>query len=90
MKVSNWKCSSGLPSFSERIDGCLLEKSAPSLRQRSRALIAVCAILVSAGLSFWGITNLIAKGYGMMAWGFLVVYVVPLMTIGVYRVCRQG
>jgi uncharacterized membrane protein YkvI len=50
----------------------------------------VCAILVSAGLSFWGITNLIAKGYGMMAWGFLIVYVVPLMTIGVYRVCRQG
>jgi uncharacterized membrane protein YkvI len=79
-----------LQGINERIDGYLLEKGAPSLRQRSRALIAVCAILVSAGLSFWGITNLIAKGYGMMAWGFLVVYVVPLMTIGVYRIWKQG
>jgi uncharacterized membrane protein YkvI len=53
-------------------------------------MIAVIAILVSAGLSFWGITNLIAKGYGMMAWGFLIVYVVPLMTIGVHRILKRG
>ena len=77
-----------LQGINERIDGYLLEKGAPSLRQRSRAMIAVCAILVSAGLSFWGITNLIASGYGMMAWGFLVVYVVPLLTIGVYRIWK--
>jgi uncharacterized membrane protein YkvI len=49
----------------------------------------VSAILVSAGLSLWGITSLIAKGYGTMAWGFLVVYVIPLMTIGIYRIRKH-
>lgn len=75
-----------LQGINERIDGYRLEKGAPSLSPRSRALIAIVAILVSAGLSLWGITNLIAQGYGMMAWAFLAVYVVPLMTIGIYRI----
>lgn len=79
-----------LQGINERIDGYLLEKGLPSLLPRYRAMIAVIAILVSAGLSFWGITNLIAKGYGMMAWGFLIVYVVPLMTIGVHRILKRG
>jgi uncharacterized membrane protein YkvI len=78
-----------LQGINERIDGYLLETSAGSLSSVARAGIAVSAILVSAGLSFWGITNLIAKGYGMIAWGFLVVYVIPLMTIGAHRIWKQ-
>lgn len=77
-----------LQGINERIDGYLLERGSASLRPGYRAAIAVFAILASAGLSFWGITNLIAKGYGMMAWGFLVVYVVPLMTLGLRRIFR--
>ncbi len=53
-----------------------------------RAVIAVSAILLSAGLSLFGITSLIAKGYGTMSWGFLVVYVIPLMTVGIYRMWK--
>jgi uncharacterized membrane protein YkvI len=79
-----------LQGINERIDGYLLERGSGGLSPGGRALIAVSAILVSAGLSFWGITNLIAQGYGMMAWGFLAVYVVPLMTIGAYRIWKQG
>jgi uncharacterized membrane protein YkvI len=79
-----------LQGINERIDGYLLERGSASLSPGARALIAVSAILVSAGLSSWGITNLIAKGYGMMAWGFLAVYVVPLMTFGVRRILKQG
>lgn len=41
------------------------------------------------GLFSLGITNLIAQGYGSMAWGFLVVYVVPLSSIGLYRIVRS-
>ena len=77
-----------LQGINERIDGYLLEKGSESLRPGYRAMIAVAAILVSAGLSFWGITNLIAKGYGMMAWGFLIVYVAPLMTIGLRQIWK--
>jgi len=34
------------------------------------------------------ITSLIAKGYGTMSYGFLLVYVLPLLTIGAYRIFK--
>jgi len=77
-----------LQGINDRIDGYLAETRGTSLSPIARASIAVSAILLSAGLSLWGITSLIAKGYGTMAWGFLAVYVIPLMTIGVYRIWK--
>lgn len=74
-----------LQGINDRIDGYLAEVRSTSLSPLMRAVIAVSAILLSAGLSLFGITSLVAKGYGTMAWGFLVVYVIPLLTIGVYR-----
>lgn len=75
-----------LQGINERIDAYLLEAKGAKLSRIAHAVIAVSAILVSAILSFWGITNLIAKGYGTMAWAFFAVYVVPLITIGLYRI----
>jgi uncharacterized membrane protein YkvI len=74
-----------LQGINERIDGYLSETRGSNMRPSTRALIAVFAILVSAALSLIGITDLIGKGYGTMAWGFLLVYVLPLMTLGIYR-----
>ena len=53
--------------------------------RRTRAGIAILCVLVSGGLSSIGVVDLIAKGYGTMAWGFLVLYVGPLLTVGIYR-----
>ncbi len=78
-----------LQGINERIDAYLLEKSGAGLGRFSHAAIAVAAIVFSAILSFWGITTLIAQGYGTMAWGFLVVYVAPLLTIGLYRIVKS-
>jgi uncharacterized membrane protein YkvI len=44
---------------------------------------------MSALLSFWGITSLIAQGYGTIAWGFFAVYMVPLLTVGIYRIATS-
>mgnify|MGYP001547266883 FL=1 len=74
-----------LQGINEPVDGYLEDSGIPTLSPTSRAMIAVSAILVSAGLSLIGITDLIAKGYGTLAWGFLAVYVIPLMTVGVYK-----
>jgi uncharacterized membrane protein YkvI len=74
-----------LQGINDRIDGYLAEARGTCLKPIGRAAIAILAILLSAGLSLWGITSLIAQGYGTMAGGFLVVYVIPLLTIGVYR-----
>jgi len=77
-----------LQGINDRVDGYLAESRGAKLDRTARAVIAVSAILVSAGLSLWGITSLIAKGYGTMAWGFLAVYVIPLLTIGIWRISK--
>mgnify|MGYP001828949639 CR=1 FL=1 len=78
-----------LQGINERIDAYLVEKRGHALTRTSHSLIAVIAIITSAILSLWGITNLIAEGYGTMAWGFLGVYVLPLVTIGFLRIKRS-
>lgn len=77
-----------LQGINERIDAWLLEKRGRGLGRVSHALIAMAAIGLSAMLSLLGITVLIARGYGNMAWGFLLVYIVPLLSIGVLRIFR--
>jgi len=77
-----------LQGINERLDGYRLDQKLPPLSRSVHAGIAVVAILISAVLSLWGIVNLIAKGYGALAWGFLVVYIVPLMTVGMARIIR--
>lgn len=78
-----------LQGINERIDAYLEEKRGQGLSRVAHAVIAVSAIGVSAILSLWGITNLIAQGYGTMAWGFLLVYVIPLLSIGLYRIIKS-
>lgn len=78
-----------LQGINDRIDGYLLEINRKPLTRAWRASIAMLAILVSAGLSLLGITQLIAHGYGTMAWLFLLVYVLPLLTIGVSKLRRD-
>jgi len=78
-----------LQGINERLDAFMIEKSGKGLARTTHASIAVVAILVSAVLSLWGITNLIADGYGTMAWGFLVVYVIPLLSVGIFRVFKS-
>jgi len=78
-----------LQGINDRIDQYLVEVRGEGLPKTMRSAIAVGAILLSAGLSLVGITSLIAMGYGTMSWGFLLVYVIPLLTIGVYRLVNR-
>lgn len=77
-----------LQGINERLDAFFNERRGTGLSRISHATIAVVAMLVSAMLSSGGIVRLIADGYGAMAWGFFAVYVVPLVTIGLYRISR--
>lgn len=36
-----------------------------------------------------GLVELVAKGYGYMAWAFILVFVIPVLTIGVWKLIRQ-
>ena len=34
----------------------------------------------------FGLIGLIAKGYGTITWGFFLFYVLPVVTIGIYKI----
>ena len=55
-----------------------------------RPLIAVVFVAVGIGVSTFGLTGLIAKGYGTICWGFLFVYVLPMVTLGIYKISKAG
>lgn len=71
--------------INERIDAYLKDQESGTMSGVMRASVAIGGILVSAGLATLGIVELIASGYGTIAWGFFAVYVVPVLTYGVYK-----
>jgi uncharacterized membrane protein YkvI len=81
-------CSGSMQGINERLDHWALVKRGKALSQRMHAMTAGSAILISTLLSTFGIVALIAHGYGTIAWGFFAVYVLPTLTIGVWRMRR--
>ena len=73
----------------ERLDAWRLEVSAKALAPAVRALVAAGMMLAAGALSAIGVIDLIASGYGTLSWGFFFVYVLPLLTIGLWRVMRS-
>jgi uncharacterized membrane protein YkvI len=54
-----------------------------------RPLIAFGLLCLGLCLSTLGLINLIAKGYGMISWGFFLVYVIPITWCGVAKIVRE-
>ena len=76
-------------AFNERIAGGMkaLGKTLPSYL---RPIIAITLIAAALLMSRWGIIDLIAVGYGAMTWVFIGVLVIPLLTIGAWKVWRPA
>ncbi|MDM7956506.1 hypothetical protein [Blastomonas sp.] len=76
-------------AINERIAGALKTRSRPAPGALARAAIGAVILtgcmFVAARI---GLVDLIASGYSFLAWLFLAVYVVPLLTFGVYRLIR--
>jgi uncharacterized membrane protein YkvI len=54
-----------------------------------RAILSVAVLAIATGLATFGIIDLVAKGYGLLAWGYIVLLAVPLLTVGVWRILRE-
>lgn len=79
-----------MQGVNERVDAWRTAQRKPPLSKLSHAAISGSATLISTGLSTVGIVGLVAHGYGTAAWCFLVVYVAPVLLIGLWRVSRNG
>jgi uncharacterized membrane protein YkvI len=74
-----------LHAINERVAGVYAEQHRPMPRMLRPALaIAVMVISVYAAAAI-GLIDLIAKGYGLLTYAFIVLLIAPVLTIGVWR-----
>ncbi len=76
-------------AVNERIRSAL-EAKGKMLQPWARPSVAIVLLLIGVGISTFGLINLIAKGYGSISWGFFVVYIIPLMTLGLYKIRNKS
>ena len=75
-------------SVNERLQS-VLHASGKKLLQWQRPVIAVIILLIAFGLSTFGLIDLIAQGYGAVSWGFLLVFILPLVSMGIYQIRKK-
>jgi len=76
-------------AVNERIQSTLHARG-KELPSKARPLIALILLLCGLGISTFGLIELVAKGYGALSWGVFAVFIVPLMTIGVYKIIKKS
>ena len=74
-------------AVNERIGETLLEKGVV-MPSYMRPVIAVLLLGLTSFLARFGLIDLIAKGYGTIAWGFLLVFVIPVLTLGLRKILQ--
>ncbi len=72
----------------ERIDAGLKQSKKAKLHPICKILITVIILVSATYLSKYGIIDLISKGYTLMAFLFIFIYLLPLLTVGLYKVIR--
>jgi uncharacterized membrane protein YkvI len=82
--------TSAVHAVNERIDAAWEARKGAPLSHRARlaiglTLLAIC--MFAAGR--FGLVALIANGYRALAYIFLAVFVVPLLTVGIWRIFRN-
>ena len=76
-------------AVNERIGETLLEKGVV-MPSYMRPAIAVLLLALTSFLARFGLIDLIAKGYGTIAWGFLFLFVIPVLTVGTYKIVTRA
>jgi len=72
-------------AVNERIAGVYCEKGR-EMPKLLRPVTGTALLVAGAALAGFGLIGLIARGYGTLTWCFLVVFVIPILTRGVYLI----
>lgn len=76
-------------AFNERISG-LWSDRARELPRWVRPSVAIVLLSLAAFISRFGLIDLIARGYGTLTFALIAVYVLPVLTLGVWRIRTAG
>jgi len=74
-------------AFNERVAGSFAAFNR-QMPKYARPLIAVGLLVSALLMSRWGLIDLIAIGYGSLTWVFIGVLVLPLLTVGIWKITR--
>jgi len=81
---------SGVHSINERVSTVLKERRGRVLTAGPRLALTIAVLLISVFVAGrFGLVALIAQGYSWLAAAFLLIYVLPLVTLGAWRL-RHG
>lgn len=75
-------------AVNQRIESVLKERGGV-FQGGPRVAVAAVLLLMGAGLARFGLVDLIAKGYGALTWAFLLIFVVPVLTLGPLKLQRS-
>ena len=78
-----------LHAINERVAKVYEEKSRPMPRMLRPALAVGIMIVSVYAASAIGLVDLIAKGYGYLTYAFIAILIVPVLTIGLWRLLRS-
>ena len=70
----------------ERCDVWQMNRKAVPMTRSQHAAVATATAIISVGLSSMGVVALILRAYALLFFGFIAVFIVPLLTYGVYLV----
>jgi len=73
----------------DRIDAHMYENYEKHLSHNQSGLMAISILGLSVLLAQVGIIDLVSKGYKTIAYGVIIVYALPILTIGVYKILRN-
>ncbi|MDY6084614.1 MAG: hypothetical protein SPI25_05130 [Dialister sp.] len=73
-----------------RIDTGLTDSGKEPLTRGRRALLTLTILIASVIFAKVGIIDLIAKGYNMLAYAFILLYLLPLLTVGTWKILKKS
>jgi len=74
----------------ERIEAVVKPGEGDALGHAARAAIAVVTLVLGGLLGSLGIVALVAQGYSALSVGFALVYIIPVCTLGVFKVIKSS
>ncbi len=54
-----------------------------------RPIAATLLLVLAAAMAQLGLTDLIAQGYGKLTWAFICIFVIPILTWGIWKTIRH-
>lgn len=75
-------------SFNERFQSAFRARGR-EFPQWARPVVAIGLLLIGLALSAFGLIRLVARGYGTASYGVFIVFVFPMLTLGLYKIIRE-